>query len=148
MSISSSNDADKRLTEYRRAMLRAALVSLFWSVIEYKREATKYTLSSLAKKIGRDKSALSRWFSDERPNWTADTVADIAGALGIEISISARDRATGAIFTPQGLVSSSTRTEPWTIIQLPPNPGSKPPPETRLDIKSKPADSAVLIARA
>lgn len=143
MSISSSNDAEKRLAEYRRAMLRGSLVSLFWAVIEHKRETTKYTMSALAKKIGRDKSALSRWFSDERPNWTADTVADIAGALGVEISISARDRSTGAIFTPQGLVSSSTGTLPPTFRQVPPNPGSKPP-MTRIDIKSLPRGSDVV----
>jgi hypothetical protein len=97
---------ERRLQEYDRHMLRSALVSLFWGVISERKRRSKFTFQQLADRVGTNKSVVSRWFSKPHPNWRIDTIADIAGALDIEIYIEARDRATGAVYTPQGIQTS------------------------------------------
>ncbi|MFM9862464.1 MAG: helix-turn-helix domain-containing protein [Micropepsaceae bacterium] len=91
----------RRLRDYDRGMLRSAFVSLFWSVVSERRRRGDFTLQALAKKIGRDKSAMSRWFSGT-PNWTLDTIADLAGALDLELRVEARERTTGMVFGARG----------------------------------------------
>jgi len=97
---------EARVREYERRMLRVAFVSLFWGVVRERRRSGKYTLQSLADAIGRDKSAVSRWFSDE-PNWELDTISDIANALDLDIRIEGYERSTGKRFTPEGLLPPS-----------------------------------------
>jgi transcriptional regulator with XRE-family HTH domain len=80
--------------------------SLFWGVIRERRRSGKCTLEALADAIGRDKSAVSRWFSGE-PNWELDTISDIAGALDLDIRIEARERSTDKRFAPEGFVPPS-----------------------------------------
>src|SRR5438874_1115481 len=92
------------LADYDRGMLRSAFVGLFWAVISYKKRRGRFQLKTLSDKIGVNKSAPSRWFSGERPNWTINTIADIANALDVEIEIRARDRETGIVFAPHGVV--------------------------------------------
>lgn len=89
-------------------MLRSSFVSLFWAAIMEKRKRQKYPLQLLATRLGKDKSAVSRWFSDRHPNWSMDTVADIASALDLEIRISAFDRSTGMEITPSGVRQLTT----------------------------------------
>jgi transcriptional regulator with XRE-family HTH domain len=91
----------RRLRNYERGMLRAAFVSLFTAIMAERRRRGDLTQQELAKKIGRDKSAISRWLSGS-PNWTLDTIADLAGALDLELRIEVRDRMTGQVFTPTG----------------------------------------------
>jgi transcriptional regulator with XRE-family HTH domain len=92
----------RRLRNYDRGMLRSAFVSLFVSVMAEHRRRGGLTQQDLAKKIGRDKSAVSRWLSGS-PNWTLDTIADLAGALDLELRVDARERGTGVVFTPIGI---------------------------------------------
>jgi transcriptional regulator with XRE-family HTH domain len=87
---------------YERGLLRAAFVSLFWAVIMERKKRENFTFQSLAKMLGTNKGEVSRWFSGS-PNWTINTIAAIAHALGLDLQITARERATGAIFTPAGL---------------------------------------------
>jgi len=89
-------------------MFRSALVSLFWNVIAYQKAQRGFSFKKFAEQLGVDKSAPSRWFSDDRPNWTANTIADIAGALDVEIEITARDRRDGVTFAPSGLIAPVT----------------------------------------
>lgn len=98
------------LAGYDREMLRSAFVSIFWAIITYKKEHGGFALKTLADKIGINKSAPTRWFSGQRPNWTADTIADIASALGVDVDIKARDRETGIVFTSHGPIRSNFRT--------------------------------------
>lgn len=87
---------------YERGMLRSAFVSLFWAVINArKKRPGGFTLQSLAKATGSSKHEVSRWFNGD-PNWTLNTVANIAHALDLELIIQARDRSTGVVYTPTG----------------------------------------------
>jgi transcriptional regulator with XRE-family HTH domain len=92
-------EADFR--DYDRARIKSGLFSLFWAVIADRRKHGKYTMKEFADAVGRDKSAVSRWFSDP-PNYRLETAADIASALGVDLEFRARDRATGRMFTPSG----------------------------------------------
>jgi len=96
-------------------MLRSTFVSLFWGVISERRRRTKFTLQSLADKLGTDKSAVSRWFSGELPNWTVDKIADVAGALDLELRIEATDK-SGAVFTASGPITQSAALPPTTSL--------------------------------
>jgi hypothetical protein len=97
-------DRPNPLGEYDRGMLRSAFVSLFWNVIAYKKARGRYPLKRFSDEIGVNKSTPSRWFSGDRPNWQVNTIADIARALDVEIEIRAKDRQTGVIFAPHGIV--------------------------------------------
>lgn len=101
----SMNKSDKIAKEYKREMLKSAFVSLFWSVISH-RKKTGGSMKELADKLSINKSAVSRWFSGKNPNWELSTIADIAGALDLEIRVEAVDRASGQVFTCIGEVRS------------------------------------------
>lgn len=89
--------------EYDRQMYRSALVTLFWKIIsDRKRRSGGYKLQKLADDLSVNKSTVSRWFSSSLPNWEADTVADIASALDVEIEIRATDRSDGTIYSSTG----------------------------------------------
>jgi transcriptional regulator with XRE-family HTH domain len=92
----------KFVRAYDRAMLRSAFVSLFWAIITERRKKGTYTLLELAKQLGTNKGAVSRWFKGE-PNWTVGTIANIANALNVELRIEAVDRVSGEVFTPAGI---------------------------------------------
>ncbi len=94
---------------YSRQMLRSAFVSMIQSVVESRR-ANGYTLQQLADDTDNNKSTVSRWFSDERPNWQLDTISDIAEALNIDLVLRVRDRETGAVHSPQGIVTQEAVT--------------------------------------
>ena len=105
---------DKKFTrDYDRLMLRAAYVSLLFSGLQFRRKRDKtFGLSALARAVGKDKATLSRDFSGS-PNWRLDTIADIAGALNLELRVSAVDRATGAAIGNTGDAETcSTQFEP------------------------------------
>ena len=93
---------EDRVRLYDRLMLRAAFSSLFWSVISDRRQEGEFTLKSLADKLGKNKSLISRWFSKDAPNWRIDSISDIANALNIDVKITATDRETGVVYTPSG----------------------------------------------
>jgi transcriptional regulator with XRE-family HTH domain len=101
MSINRKSE-QKRLIEYDRDFLRSTFVGIFWSAITERRKHGKFTLQSIADKLNINKSAISRWFSGEPPNWESDTISDVAGALNLELQIQARDRVTGQVFTASG----------------------------------------------
>jgi hypothetical protein len=110
--------------KYRRLMLRSLFSSLFWGVVAARKRREGFLLQSLANATGRDKSQVSRWFSSN-PNWTLDTIADVAQALDLELQIEARERSTGMIFTPYGPSQTIgqkvvTRTAPVRMMTLNP----------------------------
>ncbi len=104
--------------DYERGILRSELVSLFWAVIsERKREPNGYALQELADRLGINKSQVSRWFNG-LPNWEANTIADIAAALGVDLQVMARDRRDGRVYTASGsfqtqLITSSINFDYW-----------------------------------
>jgi hypothetical protein len=111
---------DELLIAYDREMLRSAFVSLFWSIIFRKKQRGEFPLKELADKIGVHKSAPSRWFSDGHPNWTVNTISNIANALDLDLEITARDRVTGERYAPQGLIAPVRTSAPagsmvWNI---------------------------------
>jgi|SRR6185312_8677823 len=96
---------------YDRQMTRSAFQSLFWVIFSARKRQEKLTKKALADKLGINKSFVTRAF-DEPPNWQIDTISDISDALGVDLVIEARDRATGVIYTPSGerlpLITSSS----------------------------------------
>lgn len=105
MSIKADKSDPRLEAGYERGMLRSAFVSLFWSVIsERKKRSGGYTLQALAQAVGSTKHEVSRWFNGD-PNWTINTIANIARALELDITIQAREKATGRVFTPAGPAS-------------------------------------------
>lgn len=95
---------------FERGVLRSAFKSLFWAVItERKKQPGGYRLADLAKATSTSKHEVSRWFNGD-PNWTINTIASIADALDVDIQIQAKDRATGAVFTPAGIQTTSSPT--------------------------------------
>ena len=89
------------VNDYDRGMLRAAIASLFWAVIADRRKQG-YKLKDLADALGCDKSQVSRWFSNDPPNWQIDTIADISSALDLDLRIEAIERKTGRRFSASG----------------------------------------------
>lgn len=87
---------------YDRMMLRSAFQSLFWVVLRSRKREKGLTRKGLADLLGVHKSFVSRAFS-RPPNWQIDKVSDMSDALGVDLIIEARDRATGVIYTPSGV---------------------------------------------
>lgn len=91
------------LRSFDRQMLRSAFQSLFWSVFSDRKRKGKMTQQQFADALGVDKSAVSRSFSIPQ-NWTIDKLADMAGVLGVELVVEARDAAaSGVVFTASGV---------------------------------------------
>ena len=102
MSTNRSKSDTEFARAYERGMLRSAFVSLFWAVITERKKRGDFTLQELAKTLGTNKAEVSRWFNGD-PNWTVNTIANLANALDIEIEIRARDRRSpGTVFSPSG----------------------------------------------
>lgn len=95
-------------TELARDIVRSSFASLFWMIIKYKKAYQSFSLKTLADKIGVNKSEPSKWFRGDRPNWTLNTVSDIADALDVDLEIRAFDRRTRMEFAPSGLVKHPT----------------------------------------
>ena len=85
-------------------MLRSAFHSLFWGVIVDRKRNAGLKMKDLADALGVNKSFVSRSFSSP-PNWRIDTLADFSDALGLDLTIEARDRVTGRVYTPSGVRS-------------------------------------------
>jgi hypothetical protein len=138
--MSTSRKSEKQqLIEYDRDMLRSAFVSIFWAAITERRKHRKFTLQSLADILGIGKWAVSRWFSGDPPNWTIDTISDVAGALNLDLKVEAIDRTTGAEIRPSGIQYSQK-----AKLATPghPNPDITEPPVS-LDPIRKPSSSHV-----
>src|ERR1700742_1983013 len=103
-----NKSADITVSEYDRDVLKSSVVSLFWNILSYRKRESGFTLTDLAAKIGVHKSAPSRWFGNDRPNWEENTMADIANALGVELEVYARDKKTGVRFAPYGAMRSES----------------------------------------
>lgn len=97
---------------YDRLMLRSAFQSLFWVILHTRKREQKLTRKGLADKLGVDKSFVTRAFS-RPPNWQIDKIADMSEALDVDLVLEARDRKTGAVYTPTGVrVPATTSTSP------------------------------------
>ncbi len=99
------NELDTYTRDYRRQMTRAAFQSLFWNVLQKRKQDAGLTLKGLADKLGIHKSYMTRSFSSP-PNWQIDKLSDLADALEVELVIEARDQKTGRIFTAFGVQNS------------------------------------------
>ena len=95
----------KFVKAYERGMLRSAFVSLFWGIATERKKTGDFTFKWLAETLGKNKGEVSRWFSGD-PNWTVNTIANLADAFDVEIQITAIERKTGRIFTSSGLQNS------------------------------------------
>lgn len=114
---------DKRdaemLAEYDRFFYRSSLVSMFWAVIQARKaRKSKFKLKDLSDALKVDKSVVSRWFSNS-PNWTANTVADIANVLDLELRVSVYDRTDGKIYTASGEQEYAHTTTNRTKLETP-----------------------------
>lgn len=92
--------------EYSRLMLRSMFQSLFWNVLMARKRQFGFTFSTLADKLGINKSYISRSFSSP-PNWQIDKIADMADALNIELVVVAHDKADGTIYSANGFTPPS-----------------------------------------
>jgi transcriptional regulator with XRE-family HTH domain len=119
MSIRKRKFGTDRLGDYDRLMLRSAFVSLFWAALKDQGRQLKF----LAKELRVDKSAISRWFSSSAPNFQIDTISDIARALDLEISITARPRnGSPKIYTPSGVQETPADARSKVTVTENPNP--------------------------
>ena len=123
-------DDPKYIQAFERGMLRSAFLSLFWGVFTERKKRDGLTLKALAKAVGVNKAEVSRWFNGD-PNWTINTIANLANALDVEILVEARERSTGKIFTPNGPVQVENplkqRTETVQVYMPPTSKGFLPP---------------------
>lgn len=94
----------KFIRAYDRGMLRSAFKSMFWGALSLRKKNEGLTFKDFAKLVGVSKHEVSRWFSGD-PNWTINTIANIADALAVELRIEAVDRKTGRVFSPSGVYS-------------------------------------------
>lgn len=100
---------EKFLREFSQQMLRSMVQSVFVSVFNGRRKKNKLTQSELAKKMGVNRSIISRDLAVP-PNWTVDKISDMAEALNVDIEIIARDRETGECHTARGVIKISVNT--------------------------------------
>jgi hypothetical protein len=121
----SKTDDPKFEKAYYRAMVRSAFLSMFWAVI-LDRKKSGLTLISLAKAIGSSKHEVSRWFKGD-PNWTVNTIANIAHALKLKLQVTAIDE-HGNVYGASGLQPTPMKTPIATsgIMQKPVNVTRKP----------------------
>lgn len=113
MSMKRSKLKKEFAMEYERGMLRSAFRSIFWAVIADRKKRGRFTFQSLGKAVGADKAKVSHWFNGD-PNWTINTIASLANALGLDLNISAVERSTGRIYTAAGL--QSTQALPMGVV--------------------------------
>jgi predicted XRE-type DNA-binding protein len=104
------------LRAYDRGMLRAMFHSLFMNAIVAKKKRGKFTQQQIADAFEIHKSSISRQFSSP-PNWTVDKLADIAGALDLELHIEARSRVDGALVTPAYHESTPITAAGWSTAE-------------------------------
>jgi transcriptional regulator with XRE-family HTH domain len=125
MSTNRFKKADpKFVRSYERAMLRSAFASLFWAAIADRKKAG-LTMVALAKAVGTSKHEISRWFKGD-PNWTINTIAALAHALGLSLRIEAVDN-LGRVYRPSGrletmredVLTSSIDLQPVKITRRP-----------------------------
>lgn len=113
----SSRQSKKFIRVYDRQMLRSAFLTLFASIVEKRRATKRFTLQQMADSLGIHKSAVSRWFASP-PNWTIDSLADIADALEVDLIVHARDRTDGSVLDagapPIGRILGSRDLSPQT----------------------------------
>lgn len=112
--MSMKKNDPKFLAAYDRAMLRSEFLSLFWNVFTDRKAKDKLTLDQLAKKIGSSKHEVSRWFNGD-PNWTINTMASLAGALGVTLKVEAVD-ADGKVFSASGISIKPVRQTQTTTV--------------------------------
>jgi hypothetical protein len=132
MSIKTRKSDPAFLRSYERGMLRSAFVSLFWAIISARKKRSGYTLLTLSKAMGANKAEVSRWFKGD-PNWTVNTIANIADALDVDLHISATERATGLVYTPAGLQPAAVVTMTARQVTTTASGGDKIRPGDRLN---------------
>jgi transcriptional regulator with XRE-family HTH domain len=98
-------------SSFERGLLRSAFRSLFWAVITERKKKSDFKLVDLARAVAASKHEVSRWFNGD-PNWTINTIANIANALNVDVRIEAVDRTSGQVFTPAGAIAAAPRA--WT----------------------------------
>ena len=91
----------KFVRAYERGMLRSAFASVIWGALALRKKTEALTFKEFAKRVGASKHEVSRWFNGD-PNWTINTIANIAHALDLELRIEAFDRKTGRAFARTG----------------------------------------------
>jgi hypothetical protein len=118
---------DEERREFLRERLRSDFVSMFWSAIEQRKLRGEFKMQQLADALGRDKSVVSKWFSNEPSNWQLDTIADIADALDLEIAVTAKERHSHTLHTPYGMevdhaqiISTIVSSGAWEFAQVKP----------------------------
>lgn len=120
----SKTNKTEYVRDYARAFFSESVVSLFWAVINDRRRTAKLPLQAIADATGIDKAKISRDFNGS-PNWRTSTMVDIGNALGVDLEIRARDRATGVVFTPAGPIVAAQ--EVRTGMEPAPKPDSGEP---------------------
>jgi DNA-binding phage protein len=123
--MNSRRSDPKFVQSYERGMLRSAFKSLFWAIIsEKKKREAGFTMMKLARDVSTSKHEVSRWFNGD-PNWTINTIANLASALNVDVEIRAIDRRTGAVFLPSGMqatpvrITTSVQPRPMSMVGIP-----------------------------
>lgn len=75
------------LREYVRESVRIAVVDQIMNTLDQAREAAALSKAALARATSREPAALRRLFSAEHTNPTLGTLAELATALGLRITV-------------------------------------------------------------
>jgi hypothetical protein len=126
------NLSKDQMRDYDRLLLRSEYASLFGAIIEARRrQPGGFALQRIADGLGIDKSTVSRWFSNDAPNFELNSIADIADQLDVDLlPVQARDRKTGAIYAAHGVTYSGgathTASDDTHVRRSPPSSSSHP----------------------
>lgn len=98
--------------QYTAELLEAAFFGAFLTAIGVRKEEQSLTRAELCKRMGREKTGLSKLLSGPR-NWQLRTIADLSEALDLRLEFALVDRLhPGRLFTQTGIeyknVMSST----------------------------------------
>jgi transcriptional regulator with XRE-family HTH domain len=83
---------------------------MLWGAFDARRKSEGFRFQDLADATGTNKGQVSRWFSG-LPNWTLNTISDIAEALDLEIEVRARHRVKGHVYLPNAVLQPKATTK-------------------------------------
>jgi transcriptional regulator with XRE-family HTH domain len=94
----------KHRLQFAAEMMETAFFGAFYAAILARKEEQSLTRAALGKRMGREKTGISKLLSGPR-NWQIDTISDLAEALDLRLEIALVDRVNPLRkFTPTGVV--------------------------------------------
>ncbi len=77
---------------FERELAKATAIAMLLQSIEQTRERRRLSKAEVARRVGSERSAISRLLAGKNANPTFNTLADLADALDLEIELHVRER--------------------------------------------------------